>query len=281
MVKWHSERRYMILISGSSGFLGSRLVSRLSSLGHQIVKVTQEELFQPKLLGELFEKHKPEYIFHLASYGNHSNQDDIPMTLFSNIFGVSNMLLASKDIPYKCFVNFSSSSVKLPTETFYSASKLGGEHIVNAFRTKFDKPILNVRPYSVYGEQEKAFRFIPTVCTDLLTDSLLYLDPSPVHDWIYIEDFIDGVLLGMDHPELQDLDIGTGIKTSNGDVVKKLEDLSNRKLNIVFQRGLRSYDNKDWVCDTTKLKSLGWKQKTTLEEGLKKVYEEYKKRLNS
>ena len=53
---------------------------------------------------------KPDYIFHLAAYGNHSTQQDENQIFISNV--LANILLLSANIKHKAkFINISSSSV--------------------------------------------------------------------------------------------------------------------------------------------------------------------------
>lgn len=257
-------------ISGAHGFIGSHLSKRLSDLGHQVLPITQELLYEPLSLKKFFEENKPDYVFHLASYGNHSNQDDVPMTIFANIIGTFNMLSASADVNYKKFINFSTSSVNLDTETYYSASKASGERLCNAFRQQKQKPITSVRPYSVFGEGEAEFRFIPTICRAIILDEELELDPDPVHDWIYIEDFLDILIENLNTTD-DILEIGTGKETTNRDIVLKLLALSGGSIRTKTKVNMRSYDNKSWIAPQIR------KTKHTLNEALNKTYLHYEK----
>jgi nucleoside-diphosphate-sugar epimerase len=256
----------MIAISGKSGFIGSHLSEALSKLGHKVLPISRELLYLPNDLEAWFLKEKPEYIFHLAAYGNMANQTDVAMTVFSNIIGITNMLMGSLDVPYKKFINFSTSSVTLPTVTFYSASKQGGEAVCNAFAQHYKKPILSVRPYSIFGQGEADFRFIPTVCRKLIKGEEIELDPTPVHDWVYIGQFVDELLANLDKTGV--LEIGTGVQTSNQEIVDMLEKISGKKAKIKLVKGLREYDSTNWKSKEVK--------NSNLEEGLRKTYESYR-----
>ena len=253
-------------LSGNNSFIGSYLVKALSDKGFQTAQVTRELLYSPDDLRLFFEEREPDYIFHLAAYGNHSTQTDEAMTVLSNIIGTFNMLHASRDINYKKFVNFSTSSVKLPVETFYSASKAGAERIANAFKQQ-GKPILTIRPYSVYGGGEALFRFIPTICNKLLADEEILLDPNPVHDWIYVENFVDRVMDYLDQDGI--VEIGTGVQTTNKQIVEMLEKISGITAKIKIVENQRDYDTSEWKADN--------KTNSNLEKGLKKTWEYYKK----
>ena len=269
---WKGGKQLTTLISGQSGFIGKNLTERLEALGHRVIGIPRILLNHWYELSKFMEKHNPNFIFHLASYGNHSTQQDEEEIINTNILGTFNMLTASKNIKYKKFINFSTSSVLLPYETFYSASKAAGERIVKAFVYKYDKPILTIRPYSIYGKGEADFRFIPTVIKSLLGKNLMRLDPLARHDWVYIEDFITS-LLSFIETEVGIINMGTGKSTSNMDIVKLLERISNKTLKYEVGR-LREFDISKWVSPEASITS-------DLEKGLMKTYEYYKQRFKA
>jgi nucleoside-diphosphate-sugar epimerase len=253
------------LISGATGFIGSHLSSQLSDLGHLVIPISQAQLYEPIELQKLFDKHQPDYIFHLASYGNHSNQTDVPMTVFSNIIGTFNMLSASNNINYKKFVQISTSSVNLPIETFYSASKAGAERIANAFKIQNKKPIMIVRPYSIFGENEASFRFIPTICRSIIRGEEMELVPNSRHDWIYVTDFVTVLLENLDKDMLE---IGSGVSYTNKQIVEMLEEISSSKARIKEVAKLRSYDTDNWTAKEANIR-------TPLKEALTNTYKYY------
>jgi nucleoside-diphosphate-sugar epimerase len=113
-------------------------------------------------------------------------------------------------------------------------------------------------PYSVYGPGEPQHKFIPTVIRALLSGEQITIDEDATHDWIFVTDLIEAMFAG-------ETELGTGIKTTNKDVVNVLEHISGKKLNYITGR-LRSYDNDNWKA------SKGVKH-VSLYEGLKQTYE--------
>ena len=224
-------------------------------------------LFDSNALKIYLEKEKPDYIFHLAAYGNMSNQKDEQEIFNTNVIGTWNMLMASKSIDYKKFINFSTSSVLLSYETFYSASKAASERLANAFLQQ-GKPILTVRPYSIYGEGEADFRFIPTAIKCLLKNQPLNLDPRAYHDWVHIDDFIGELWLMTKSNRKGVWPLGTGKKYSNEEVLRLLEKISGLKAIRVITK-LRSFDTTNWVSPQSTVRS-------DLEKGLRKTFEYYK-----
>lgn len=242
----------------------------------------------------LFQTEKPDYIYHLAAYGNMSHQKDIAMTVMANIIGTFNMLNESKELDYKAFIQFGSSSeygkknqamaetdVLQPT-TFYGASKAGATHLARAFALQYQKPIITVRPFSVYGEEEADFRFIPTICRSLILDQSFNLDEYGNHDWIYISDFIDGLFTiqeKVNYYKGEVINIGTGRMHTNKEIVQTLEKIAGKKALAVPMNNQRPNDSEVWMADITRLtKVFGWYPKVMLQEGLQKTYEFYKQK---
>lgn len=238
-------------LTGQSGFIGQAITKWLLSKGH-IVLPLPRNCEQIELI-RIFNKLHPDYIMHLGAYGNHYFQDDFVKAVESNIIGTFNLLEAAKRFDYKLFYNFSTSSVTLKKQTYYSITKYCGEKLANTY-----KNVVNIRPYSVYGEGEAKHRFIPKVIECLNTGKLMVVDVEATHDWIYIESFIDALFAG-------ETEIGTGIKTTNDEIVKMLEDISGKKLQYIKGK-VRNYDNDDWVAKKG-VKDIG------LYEGLKRTYE--------
>ena len=211
------------------------------------------------------------------------------MTVFANIIGTFNMLNASKDVNYRAFVNFGSSSEYgkkfrpmqeeehiLPT-SFYGASKAGATHLAYAFAKHYDKPIFTIRPFSVYGPGEAAFRFIPTVIRSLKNGTSFVLDEEAYHDWIFISDFIDGLFLAQDKVGTLDsrvINCGTGRQRTNKEIVKMLEKISGKKALYIPMPNQRPGISEVWMANTDKLTRLGWYPKVMTEEGLRACYEE-------
>lgn len=258
-------------------------MERLKSLGHSVVSIPRLELIE---LTKLMQQEKPDYIFHLAAYGNMSHQTDIQEIFKANVLNTWNMLLASKDVNYKGFINFGSSSEygtkdkpmsekDLPEAfTFYGASKIAGTYLARTFKSQ--KPVVTVRPFSVYGPGEADFRFIPTIMRSMINMARIKVSPGN-HDWIYIDDFIDGVITVMQNAgKLDIVNIGTGTQYSNFRVLEIAEKVANKQAHYNYEtEKLRLFDTDSWVADNSLLRSLGWQPKHTLEQGLQKTFEYY------
>lgn len=282
-----------VLVSGSHGFIGKHLCNRLAKEGYKPIAIPRELLIHdPIALEDLIKKTKPEFVFHLASYGNHSNQRVITDVVNVNVAGTFNLLSACAGENIKGIVNIGSSSeyghkrytmreddVCEPV-SLYGATKLATTAIVKAFSFENRQQAITVRPFSVYGQGEADFRFIPTVIRKILQREELQLIPEQGHDWIYVEDFVDGIIKIMDEVPFWNgevVNLGTGIETSNTQIVEmllRMSDTRNLKMKLVEPE--RMIDSPRWVADISKAKQYGWQPKTSLQEGLTKTFAYYK-----
>ena len=256
-----------VLVSGASGFIGSHLVKRLIQSGHSVQTLPRDW----KEISNF------DWLFNLGAYGNKYNQNNVKEMIGANILGLWKLLEASKDIPYRAFINFSSSSTLLDYETFYSATKGSGERLVKAFVNKYDKPVVTVRPYSVYGPNDDPKHFIPTAIKAFKEDLELKVAPGE-HDWIHVSDIVLGVIKVSENAKKlkgECVNIGTGLSQSNYAVISILQDLFQKHGKIKRVGQMRKYDTRDWVSDNTIIKSLGWKPEIDLEEGLERLVYEY------
>lgn len=260
------------LVTGANGFIGSALVRRLKSLGNEVRTIPHGYLLdQSRLTGSI--PNDIDWIFHLASYGNMPDQSDEYEIFNANVIALWNLLHATLKIPYKAFINTSTSSVTLRHQTLYASTKAAGEHLCRSFVDCHNKPIVSVRPYSVYGVNEAYFRFIPTVFRSCIKGDRMKLVAAPVHDWIYIDDVVDRMIQSaetIDSLSGQSIGLGTGYATSNGDIVKMIEKLTGRDANYYSVKSMRPYDNCKWASP------IKTTNHTKLEVGLEKYYESIK-----
>ena len=243
-------------ISGSSGFIGKAIERYLLLKGENVYSIPRERSIAE--LTDLFNVVNPDYIIHLAAYGGHYHQTDFNKIVKANITGTYNLLEAVKSFDYKKFYNFTTSSVLLKDQTYYSITKFCGEQL-----SKMYDNVVNIRPYSVYGPGEASHKFIPTVIRCLNSGEEMTLDENATHAWIYIDDFVTAMFLG-------ETEIGGTIIT-NKEIVTTLENISGKKLNYKSGK-VRSYDTNDWVAPDGV-----WYRFTNYYDGLEQTYEYYTK----
>lgn len=286
-----------VLISGSSGFLGSRLRERLNQ-EYEIKTLKHPELENPEKMVVAF---NPDIIFHLAAYGNYYFQTGVREIYRANIMKLLYLLEATDEIPYKAFINVGTSSEYgkkdrpmkeddlLEPDTFYATSKAGGTLLARAWAIQKSKPIVTIRPFSITGIGEQDHHLIPTLIRSCLYQEWMSFVPNPVHDFVDVDDVIDGMLLLVENARRfpgKVFNIGSGIQYTNEEVRQIVEKVTGKKAKIEMVEEMRNYDTRMWVADTCDLKiwgrptlrSLGWKPKKTLEQSIKEMVKDYEQK---
>lgn len=263
------------LITGSSGFLGSHLISYLRKYDIVATPFKREWFLSPQI-EDIIKKIAPDYIFHLASAGNIHGRDDDVDIFTSNLGYTFNLLQAIKDIPIKGFINVSTSSTILPIQTTYSATKMGAEALCKAYVDQYNIPIVTMRPFSLYGSGDYERHLIPLLFRSCLYHEQMKLCELPIHDWTYVEDFVEQMVAYAQKAKQfmgETIHVGTGKATSNYWLLKEIEEITRNKANIVGTVAPRDYDTQEWRA-TSDLGNVVF-AKTQLREGLQKVFKSF------
>lgn len=274
-----------IIITGSTGFLGSHIARHCESLDYEVSTVSHRLLNDPAVLTYKLRKGF-DYLIHAAAYGNYYDQQNESQIIESNILYTYNLLQATKNISYHGFIHVSSSSVYgaknkpmdeqdvLNPETMYAATKASAEYIVRAFALKYKKPAFSVRPFTIYGPGDSKKHLIPTVIDAIKMDHEINLDPLPSHDYIYVDDVVEAILKirdeGKQYPGTA-INLGNGLQYTNQEVVDLISKALQKKAKIKVTPGLRSYDSKNWCADTQMARFLGVNPSYDLPKGLMEI----------
>ncbi len=304
-----SQNKRRVFVTGAGGFVGANLTRVLLKnnysvhiLNHsknlswrlqeisQNLHIHQGDITDFQSLKKIIQTAKPDYIIHLAAYGAYHFQTELDKIVDVNLKGTTNLLEASKDIPYKLFINTGSSSEyginKKPMKendfckptSYYAATKLGATQLCKVFAQSNDKPIVTFRLFSVYGPYEAPTRLIPVVAKAIIKNTNINLSPgNQRRDFIYIDDVCDAYLRALklgDKLTGEICNVGTGNEYTNSEIVKTFFKVANKKTTI--NKGAypkRNWDTPHWKADISHVKKvLGWKPASTIDKGLASTY---------
>jgi len=200
-----------VFVTGHSGFIGSHLVKKLTSLGANIQRC-EIDLLKEDLKGKNYMV--PDYIFHLASRSpSATDAVDASKIIEDNANMTKNVLEFARETFAK--VIFVSSSHVYPPITAdiahpwkesdieygkalstFGLSKQKAEQLCVDYGKEYDLEILIVRLSNVYGPGDESNRFVPTFvrkCLDREFPLSVLGNKDAVRDFVYIDDVIDGL----------------------------------------------------------------------------------------
>jgi UDP-glucose 4-epimerase len=176
------NRMITSLVTGGAGFIGAHVCRELLKLNHKVIVLDDlsggfEEnlpanitfikgsITDHLLLQELFEKHKFDYVYHLAAYAAEGLSHFIKRFNYTNnLIGSVNLINESVKHKVKCFVFTSSIAVygkgQLPMredmvpmpEDPYGIAKYAVEQDLKVTHEMFGLNYVIFRPHNVYGE---------------------------------------------------------------------------------------------------------------------------------
>lgn len=302
----------IFLITGASGFVGSNLLRRLVEkealvhiflrknsktwrikdiLNKAIVHTTDLSKFND--VQQTVNKIRPTIVYHLASYGAYPYQKNVEKILKTNVFGTWNLLKSLSNHKYKLLVNTGSSSEYgfkknpmketdlLEPASYYAVAKCTQTHLCSHMAKESNRPIVTLRPFSVYGPYEEPSRLIPTLLKSLyLGEKMSLTSPNTARDFIYVDDMVDAYLKIEELKKYQGMvfNIGTGIQSTIKQVVKEASEVTNKEIQFEWcKMKPRSWDTTNWVADISLSKKLlKWKPRYNLNQGLLKNWEWFK-----
>jgi UDP-glucose 4-epimerase len=291
----------IILITGATGFIGSHLAKRFCEMGaivhciSRIQKESEEEnmiwwrgSFEDYSTVEmLIKKIKPEIIFHMAGSVTASNDFEHVMPTFHSLLtSTVNLLTVAEKQGCERIVLTGSCTEPLDEHPYpnspYAAAKLAINAYGHLFQRVYKSPVVIVRPFMGYGPGQPKGKLIPHVILSLLRgESPPLTSGSWVTDWVYIEDTVEGILAASvaHNVEGKTIDLGTGVLTPVREIIKKIVDIVKPTGKPLFGALQDRHEEHTRLADTQyAFEKIGWKAKTSLEDGLKKSVEYFSTR---
>jgi len=291
-----------ILVLGASGFVGANLFRSLMQSRRDVYGTTtrlpawrfdgmpadnirQVDLLIDSNLDSLLDGLRPRTVFDCVAYGAYSFETDSELIYRTNFHLLTRLLVRLESRSIAAFVHAGSSSeygdnAAGPTESSatapnsdYSVSKSAAASLLHYYGKHRGFPCVNLRLYSVYGPLEDSSRLIPSVIRHGLEGTYpTFVNAAISRDFVFTDDvteaFVDAAL-NLDPARFGDsFNIGTGHKTTIGDVAHVARDIFNIAAEPSFTMPERLWDVQDWYANTDKAQQwLGWTARTTFREG--------------
>ncbi len=300
-----------ILILGGSGFVGASLFRMVASVRRDVFgtatrlpawrldgvpaeQVKVADLLVDSNLDRLLDEVRPRTVFDCMAYGGYSFQEESGLIYATNFDFVTRLLprLLARGIDR--YVHAGSSSeygdnsagpaedAAAAPNSDYAVSKVAAAQLISMLGRKKSFPACNLRLYSVYGPLEDASRLMPTLVARCLEGGLPeFVRPDVSRDFLYVDDaseaFIDAALHLREEDYGESFNIGTGRKTTIGELAEVARSEFGVSAAPVFTMPDRRWDVEEWFAKTDRARErLGWEARTDLREGLRRTADWYR-----
>jgi len=271
-----------VLVTGSSGFIGSHLVERLRSMRVDVFEVdlkTGSDINDVKTLP----KHHFDVVFHLGAYVSASKSVEEPIKCYkTNVGGSLNLIEKYYD---SRFVFASTSAVYGEALMLRDGYSENDYDCIDMLRSPYAKSKLTVeeiikdsldsygilRFFNVYGEgQNPEYGAVIQAFTDESKKDdpsyTIYGDGSKTRDFIHVDDVVDALITTALSDKNFVSNVGTGVETSVSDLQKMI---SNGHGEVSFKEDRAGDPKKSYMYIPSFLeKEEGWIANIELEEGL-------------
>ena len=308
-----------ILVTGGAGFLGSNLVIKLISAGHDVVVVDNlltgnlsnlEALIgSPRLtlhksnIIDFVEnlEENIEQIYHLASPASPPKYMQFPYeTMLANTIGTDK--LCQYALKNNSRILFSSTSEiygdplihpqpesywgnvnTLGVRSVYDESKRFGETIISHYNRSQQLNCIIVRIFNTYGPKMDPYdgRVVSNFIRQTLEKSpiTMYGDGLQTRSFCYVDDLIDGLIRAMNAKEFGPINLGNPKEYTLIELSNLVAELIGTKQNLIFQK-IPEDDPRMRKPVISKAKEfLSWEPTTELVDGLKPTIEWIKSRI--
>ncbi len=310
---WKGTR---VLVTGAGGFIGSHLAEELAKQGARVRALTHYnsrssrgflENLPPPLsrrvdvrAGDICDGHfvselvrGQDVVFHLAALIAIPYSYEAPQSFVSvNVQGTLNVLEACRRRGVKKLIHTSTSEVygtaryapmdeahPLQGQSPYSASKIGADHLAEAFHRSFGLAVAVARPFNTYGPRQSARAVLPAIVSQALSGrpEVSVGALQPVRDFNDVADTVSGFLaVGADpHSTGEVINLGSGRGISIGQAAKLILRLTGSKARLVEdKRRLRPTNSEVFrlICGNGKARRLlGWRPRVRFEDGLTRM----------
>jgi UDP-glucose 4-epimerase len=294
-----------IVITGSSGFIGSWLLEHLVRRGHAVVGMDRvpragparaEAFLQGEVLdltGERLRALRPDVLVHLAEPASVGKSFESAYEECRNgLLGTSHVLDLWRDLPGVRLVYVSSAAVygdravRCCAESLacrpmspYGAFKAAAENLIRIVGGRAGQSYLIVRPFSVYGPGLRK-QVIYDVANRMLDAPGRHLEITGTgeeeRDFVYVEDCCGAVAALVERPPRERgcvVNVGTGRRVTLRALIGLLRDYTGTAVSFAFS-GKDAPGNPRWlVADVRRLRRLGVSCPTPVEEGLRRTVE--------
>ena len=295
-----------IYVAGHTGLVGSACVRVWAHRpGVELLTATRAEvdLTDARAVAAWLDRQRPDVVVLAAGRvgGIRVNDAQPAAFVYDNLMIEANLIHAAWQAGARRLINFGSACMypksceqpmrpsqlltgpMEPTSEPYAVAKLAGLTMTAAYNRQYGTAFTTVIPCTLYGPGDHFDPLDGHVIAALIRkfhDAVeqgaetvtLWGSGAPKREFLYVDDLVDALLFLLPKEFESPLNIGTGEGVAIRDLAAGIAATVGFKGRIEFARTKPDGAPRK-VLDVTRLSAMGWKARTTLQEGLRKTYD--------
>jgi GDP-L-fucose synthase len=306
------ELNSKIYIAGHRGMVGSAIMRNLQNKGfNNIITRTSKELDlrNSQTVAEFFAAEKPEYVFLAAAkvggiqanniyradfiYENLMIQNNVIHNSYLNnvkkLMFLGSSCIYPKMAPQPLKEEYLLTGLLEETNEPYAIAKIAGIKMCESYKRQYGCNFISVMPTNMYGPNDNynlnnshvlpaLIRKFHDAKENNLPSVEMWGTGTPMREFLHADDLGDACVFLMNtYDGEQFVNIGSGTDLTIKDLALLIKDIVGFKGEIVHDLSKPDGTPRK-LMNVSYLHSLGWKHKIELPEGIKQVYEDFKKK---
>ncbi len=303
LIKLLLSKKYYVInidkVSYSSNFYNIKEFS--SSKKYKFIKV---DLNNSGKILNILNRYKPHVVFNLAAETHVDRSIDGPETFIkNNILGVFNLLqtfrrhtirnkdcklihISTDEVYGDVLVGRSKENDAYKPSSPYAASKASSDHLVYSYIRTYKIPAIITNCSNNYGPRQHPEKLIPKLIYNILNNKNLPIYGKGINsrEWIYVDDHCEALIKIFKKGKVGNFyNIGSNLNLNNIKITKHLLKIAKKKIRvgknvkINFVQDRPGHDLRYALNSNKVIKSLKWKPKVNISNGLTKTFDWYLK----
>ena len=296
-----------VFVAGHRGMVGSAIVRRLAGEGCEILTAGRDELdlCDPGVTNTWLEREKPDLVFLAAAkVGGILANDSFPADfLYDNLMIAANVIHAAHLSGVEKLLFLGSSCIYPkhaaqpikesellagplePTNQWYAIAKIAGIKLVQAYRRQHGNDFISAMPTNLYGTGDNYDPNSSHVLPALIrkahrlksgqAESLpVWGSGEPRREFLHADDCADAcVFLMRNYSGDEHVNVGTGEDIRIIDLARLVCDIAGTEARIELDPSKPDGTPRK-LLDISKIRSLGWSPSISLEQGIRRTWDE-------
>jgi GDP-L-fucose synthase len=303
------EKDAKIYVAGHRGLVGSSILRALDKAGYKnIVYRTHKELDLTNFeaVKNFFDQERPDYVFLAAAKvgGIWANKTHKAEFIYENLqiqnsviknaydFGVKKLLFLGssciypKMCPQPIKEEYLLSGYLEETNDAYAIAKISGLMMCRAFRQQYGVDYISAMPTNLYGYNDnfdlESSHVLPALMRKIhdaketnAPEVTVWGTGTVLREFLFVDDLADALVFLMNNYTGEEhVNVGTGTDVSIKALAQLICKVVGYDGKLVFDTSKPDGTPKK-LLDVSKINSLGWEAKVSLEDGIRKTYDWY------